>query len=62
MDFKIIKIMEDEGVIVSSYSFNTIYIKDNVWQPLVRKGRCRQGWFGSDKEDLGLYVAEELGR
>ena len=62
MDFKIIKIMEDERGYSVSYSFNTIYIKDNVWQPLIKEGEMYVAKAGLGDKDLGLYVAEELGQ
>ena len=62
MDFKIIKVTEDDRGYNIGYSYNTIYIKDNVWQPLIKEGEMYVSKAGLGDKDLGLYIADELGQ
>lgn len=62
MDFKITKVTEDDRGYNIGYSYNTIYIKDNVWQPLIKEGEMYVSKAGLGDKDLGLYIADELGQ
>lgn len=62
MDFKITKVTEDDRGYSIGYSYNTIYIKDNVWQPIIKEGEMYVAKISLGDKDLGLYIAEELGQ
>ena len=54
-------VSEDENNYYIDYSFNTLGIKENVWQPLVRKVTMTVSKLAIQGKDLGLYLTEELG-
>ena len=58
---KITNVYEDEENYYISYSFNTLAIKDNIWQEIVKDGMMDISKKFLGKRDLGIYVAEELG-
>lgn len=54
-------VLEDEKSYYIDYSFNTIAVRDNVWQPVIKSEKFTVNKEGLGKRDLGLYLAEELG-
>jgi len=54
-------VSEDESNYYIDYSFNTLGIKENVWQPLIRKVTMTVSKLAIQGKDLGLYLTEELG-
>ena len=44
-----------------SYQYNTLAIKDNVWQEVLRQEKMTVSKASLDGRDLGLYLMEELG-
>ncbi len=57
---KINNVFEDEKNYYIDYSFNTIAVRDNVWQPLVKSEKFVVNKQGLGNRDLGLYLAEEF--
>ena len=54
-------VLEDEKNYYIYYSFNTIAVQDNVWQPIIKSEKFTVNKEVLGKRDLGLYLAEELG-
>lgn len=58
---QITDIKEDTDNYYISYAFKTIYIQDYVWQELSKQTTLTVSKQALANNDLGLYVAEELG-
>ena len=54
-------VSKDEENYYIDYSFNTLGIKDNVWQPLAKSATMTVSKAALGDKDLGLYLTEELG-
>ncbi|GAG73462.1 unnamed protein product [marine sediment metagenome] len=52
---------EDEKNYYVDYAFNTFGIENNVWQSQVRQPQMTISKAALGGQDLGLYVAEEIG-
>ncbi len=61
VDLTIDNVLEDDKSYYIGYSFNTIAVQDNVWQPIVKLEKFTVNKEGLGNRDLGLYLAEELG-
>ncbi len=61
VDLKIDNVLEDEENYYIDYSFNTIAVRDNVWQPVVKAEKFTVNKNALGNRDLGIYLAEELG-
>ena len=60
MVLKIQNIQEDDKNYYIDYSFNTIAVKDNVWQSVVKSERFTVNKSALGDRDLGIYLAEEF--
>lgn len=58
---QITDVLEDAENYYVDYIYNTLAIKDNAWQEVARTGTLTVSKSGLAGQDLGLYVAEELG-
>jgi hypothetical protein len=61
MAFQIINVSEDEKNYYVDYTYNTIAIVNNTWRIIIKEKTLTVSKKALDEEDLGLYVAEELG-
>jgi hypothetical protein len=53
--------LEDEENFYIDYQYNTLAIKDNVWQEVLVEKQLTVSKASLDGRDLGLYLMEELG-
>ena len=60
INLKINNILEDEENYYVDYTFNTIAVRDNLWQPVVKAERFTVNKTGLGDRDLGIYLAEEF--
>ena len=61
INLKINNVLEDEENYYIDYTFNTIAVRDNIWQPVVKTERFTVNKTALGDRDLGIYLAEELG-
>ena len=52
--------MEDEENYYVDYAFNTIAVRDNVWQPVIKSEKFTVNKTALGDRDLGIYLAEEF--
>lgn len=62
MNFTIQNITEDDNMYYIDYSYNVVAIIDNVWQPTTKEETLNVSKERLGGNDLGLYVASELGQ
>jgi len=60
-NLQIINVNEDEDNYYVDYKFNTLALKDNVWQKVTKTKRLTVSKQVLGNRDLGLYLQEELG-
>lgn len=60
INLKINNVLEDEENYYVDYAFNTIAVRDNIWQPVVKSGKFTVNKNALGNRDLGIYLAEEL--
>jgi len=61
LEMKILDVREDEDNYYLDYQFRTLGIQENVWQTILRQKELKISKKVLAEQDLGLYVAEELG-
>ncbi len=61
LEMKIIDIREDEDNYYLAYQFQTLGIRENIWQTILRQKELKISKKALAGQDLGLYAAEELG-
>jgi len=60
INLKINNVSEDEENYYIDYSFNTIAVRDNIWQPFIKVEKFTANKTALGDRDLGIYLAEEL--
>lgn len=60
INFKINNVLEDEENYFVDYAFNTIAVRDNIWQPVVKSEKFTVNKTALGNRDLGIYLAEEF--
>ncbi len=60
-EMKIKDVFEDEESYHLKYSYKTMGIEQNIWKEIEKEGMLNVVKVAIEGEDLGLYVAEELG-
>lgn len=61
LEMKILDVREDEDNYYLDYQFKTLGIQENIWQTILRQKELEISKKALAGQDLGLYVAEELG-
>ena len=61
LKMKILDVREDEDNYYLAYQFQTMGIQENIWQIVLRQKELKISKKALAEQDLGLYVAEELG-
>lgn len=60
INLKIENILEDEENYYVNYTFNTIAVRNNIWQPVVKSEKFTVNKNALGNRDLGIYLVEEL--
>ena len=60
INLKINNISEDEENYYVDYTFNTISVRDNIWQPVIKVEKFTVNKTALGNRDLGIYLREEL--
>lgn len=60
INLKINNVSEDEENYYVDYTFNTIAVRDNIWQPVIKLEKFTVNKNALKNRDLGIYLAEEL--
>ena len=61
MKMKIVSVDEDDENYYLEYQYQTIGIKDNIWQELIKLEKMDVSKKSIEGQDLGIYAIEELG-
>ena len=61
LEMKILDVKEDEDNYYLVYQFQTLGIRENIWQTVLRQKELEISKKALAGQDLGLYAAEELG-
>lgn len=60
INLKIENVSEDEENYYIDYTLNTIAVRENIWQPVIKSEKFTVNKQGLGNRDLGIYLAEEF--
>jgi hypothetical protein len=60
INLRINNVLEDEENYYVDYTFNTIAVRDNTWQPVIKSEKFTVNKTALGNRDLGIYLAEQL--